>query len=189
MARSKPRLGGPRAIWRPSGGTRSARSHVETLMLSTLGFNQNDYTLASILLLKIVLCGQFHCTKFMNYKCFDMRSPIPNALHPTPYTLKPKALCPTPCTPHPAPHTLQPKLTPETLHLKPYALHPSPYTLNRKAYTLNSKPLILKPKASSRSKGFQAFLSPPPPSLSLSLSHTHTLSPSLSHTLSHTLSP
>jgi len=38
-----------------------------------LGFNQNYYTFALILLIKIILCSEFHWTKFINYECFHMR--------------------------------------------------------------------------------------------------------------------
>ena len=34
--------------------------HVETLIIYKLGFNQNYYTFALILLIKIVLCSKFH---------------------------------------------------------------------------------------------------------------------------------
>ena len=50
------------------------RSHVETLIIDKLGFNQKYCTFALILPTKIVLCSNFHWTKFINYKCFHMRS-------------------------------------------------------------------------------------------------------------------
>ena len=34
--------------------------HLETLIIYKLGFNQNYYTFAFILLITIVLCSQFH---------------------------------------------------------------------------------------------------------------------------------
>ena len=36
------------------------KSHVETLVIYKLGFNQNYYTFASILLRKIALCRKYH---------------------------------------------------------------------------------------------------------------------------------
>jgi len=56
------------------GCTRGDQSHVETLKIYKLGSNQNYYTFALILLIKIVLCGKFHRTKFIHYKCFHMKS-------------------------------------------------------------------------------------------------------------------
>ena len=47
---------------------------MQTLMIYKLGFNQNYYTFTFLLLTKIVLCGEFPCTKFLNYKCFGVRS-------------------------------------------------------------------------------------------------------------------
>ena len=41
--------------------------HVQTLIIYKLGFNQNYYTVALTLLIKIVLCGKFRSTKFMAY--------------------------------------------------------------------------------------------------------------------------
>ena len=38
-----------------------------------LDFNQNYYTFASILLIKIVLCSKLHLIKSISYKCFQMR--------------------------------------------------------------------------------------------------------------------
>jgi len=35
-------------------------SHVKTLIIHKLGFNQNCYTFTFILLIKIVLCSKFH---------------------------------------------------------------------------------------------------------------------------------
>ena len=49
-------------------------SHLQTLMIYKLGFNQNYYTIALLLLIKIVLCSKFPWTKFINYKCFHMGS-------------------------------------------------------------------------------------------------------------------
>ena len=47
--------------------------HLQTLIIYKLGCNQNCYTFTLILLMKIVMCSKFPCTKFINYKCFDMR--------------------------------------------------------------------------------------------------------------------
>ena len=52
----------------------AAGSHMQTLMIDKLGFEQNYYTSTLILLIKIVLCSKFPWTEFMNYKCFDMNS-------------------------------------------------------------------------------------------------------------------
>jgi len=41
--------------------------HVETLMVYKLGFNQNYFTFSLILLIKLVLCGNFPRTMFINY--------------------------------------------------------------------------------------------------------------------------
>jgi hypothetical protein len=46
---------------------------MQTLVIHILGFNHNVYTFSSILLINIVLCGEFPWTKFINHKCFDMR--------------------------------------------------------------------------------------------------------------------
>ena len=43
-------------------------------MILNLGFNQDYYTLTLILLIKIVLSSKFPWTKFIDYKCFDMKS-------------------------------------------------------------------------------------------------------------------
>jgi hypothetical protein len=48
-------------------------SHMQTLTIYELGFNQNYYTSALIFLINIVLCSKFPLTKFVNYKCFEMR--------------------------------------------------------------------------------------------------------------------
>ena len=47
--------------------------HLQTPIIYRLGFDQNYYKLTLILLVKIVLCGKFPWTGFMNYKCFEMR--------------------------------------------------------------------------------------------------------------------
>ena len=47
---------------------------MQTLIIYKLGFNENYYTFTFILLIKIVLCSKFPGTKFINYKCFDMRA-------------------------------------------------------------------------------------------------------------------
>ena len=47
---------------------------METLEIYQLGFSQNYCTIAVILLIKNVLCSNFHFTKFINCKCFPMRS-------------------------------------------------------------------------------------------------------------------
>ena len=49
-------------------------SHVEALIIHKLGVNQNFYTFASILLIKMVLCSKFYATKFINFKWFHMKS-------------------------------------------------------------------------------------------------------------------
>ena len=49
------------------------RSQLQTLIIYKLGFNQNDLTFTLMLPIKIVLCCKFSWTKFINYKCFDMR--------------------------------------------------------------------------------------------------------------------
>ena len=38
------------------------------------GFDHNYYMFTSILLITIVTCGKFPWTKFMDYKCFEMKS-------------------------------------------------------------------------------------------------------------------
>ena len=75
--------------------------------LYKLGFNQNYYTFALILPIKIVLCSNFQRTKFVNDKCFDMRlvffyitifhppRPWPNTRIPQPASLNTRAT-PTP---------------------------------------------------------------------------------------------
>ena len=40
-------------------GLEIVKTHVETLMIYKLGFNQNYYTFTLILLIKIVLCSKF----------------------------------------------------------------------------------------------------------------------------------
>ena len=50
------------------------RSHLQTLKIYTLGFNQNHYTFTSVLLMKIVLRGTFYGTKLKNCKCLCMSS-------------------------------------------------------------------------------------------------------------------
>ena len=88
-------------------------SHLQTLMIYKLGFNQSYDTFTSITQIKIVLCSEFPWTEFMNDKCFHMISPIAlgqddSIAHP------PVALCanaprtragvgPTPSLPHPLP--------------------------------------------------------------------------------------
>ena len=51
-------------IWGLSGVVHAASRvggfHLETLIIYKLGFNQNYYTFTSILLIKIVLCSNFH---------------------------------------------------------------------------------------------------------------------------------
>ena len=69
---------------RDFGVTRSwkegtTESHMQTLIIYKLGFNQNYYTFTLILLIKIVLCSKFPSTKFINYKCFEMKSSPPLA--------------------------------------------------------------------------------------------------------------
>ena len=45
---------------KPLSPVERRRAHVETPMIYELGFNQNFYTLALILLIKIVMCSKFH---------------------------------------------------------------------------------------------------------------------------------
>ena len=47
-------------------------SHLQTLVIYKVGFNQNNYTFTSILLIEIVLCRTFSWAKFINHKCFHM---------------------------------------------------------------------------------------------------------------------
>ena len=46
---------------------------MQTLTIYNFVFNRNDYTLASMLLIKIVLCSTFPWTRFINHKCFEMK--------------------------------------------------------------------------------------------------------------------
>ena len=56
------------------------RSHLETLVLCKLDFDQNNYTFPSILLIKIALCSKYLSTKFVKNKCCHMSSPAPPCL-------------------------------------------------------------------------------------------------------------
>ena len=49
-------------------------SHMQTLIIYKLGFNQNYYTFTLMLLIKIVLCIKFPWINFIKYKCFEMKS-------------------------------------------------------------------------------------------------------------------
>ena len=57
----------------PTSDPDTDRSHMQVLVIYKLGFNRNYYTFASILLIRIVLCGKFPRNKCMNYECFHMR--------------------------------------------------------------------------------------------------------------------
>ena len=46
---------------------------MQTLIINQIGFNRNYYTFTWRLLMKIVLCSNFPWTKFMNYKCFELK--------------------------------------------------------------------------------------------------------------------
>ena len=51
-------------------------SHVKTgmrHMMYKLDFNEHYYTITSVLLKNIVLCGKFHCTKSIDFQCFRMK--------------------------------------------------------------------------------------------------------------------
>ena len=48
-------------------------SHMQTLLIYELGFNQDSFTSTFILLRKKVKCSRFPWAKFTNCKCFDMR--------------------------------------------------------------------------------------------------------------------
>ena len=50
------------------------RSHVETLAIYRLGFSQNHYKFALILLKQIVMCREFLRNMFKKYLYFRMRS-------------------------------------------------------------------------------------------------------------------
>ena len=51
-----------------------SQSYMQTLIVFKIGINQNYYTFTLILLMHIVLCGQFPWTEFINHKCFEMKS-------------------------------------------------------------------------------------------------------------------
>ena len=53
---------------------RAVRSYPQTFIIHKLGCNQNYYTCTVVSLINTVLCRQFPWTKFINFKCFDMRS-------------------------------------------------------------------------------------------------------------------
>ena len=57
-----------------SSPTYMRQSHVKTVIIYKLGFNQYYYTFTSILLIRILLCSKFSWTKFINYKCFGIKS-------------------------------------------------------------------------------------------------------------------
>ena len=50
------------------------QSPMETIKICKLGFNQDHYTFALILLMKIVLCSKCYRIKLIDYKCFHMKS-------------------------------------------------------------------------------------------------------------------
>jgi hypothetical protein len=51
----------------------NSKFHMQTFLIYKAGFNQNYCTFALNLLMKIVLCSQFHWTKLMDHKCFITR--------------------------------------------------------------------------------------------------------------------
>ena len=58
------------------------RSHMQTLLIYEFGFNQNSYTFTWILLIKIVVCSEIPWTKFINWKCFEIRPAPPETQRP-----------------------------------------------------------------------------------------------------------
>ena len=44
-----------------------------TWATATSGSNQSYYTFALIILIKIVLCSKFHCTKLIDFQCFHVK--------------------------------------------------------------------------------------------------------------------
>ena len=68
------RGGGPPGLPREvTASVSSVRFHMQTLRIYELVFNQNNNTFTLILLINVVLCGTFLRTRFIKYKCFDMR--------------------------------------------------------------------------------------------------------------------
>ena len=49
------------------------RFHLQTLKIYKLGFNQNHFTLTSMLLMKSFSCSELSWCEFINNKCCDMR--------------------------------------------------------------------------------------------------------------------
>jgi len=56
-----------------ASGNLICRFYTQTLIFYKLGFNQNYHTFTLMLLVKTVLCSKFPWTKFINYKCFEVR--------------------------------------------------------------------------------------------------------------------
>ena len=46
---------------------------MQTLLIYKLGLNQKYNTFTLILIINIVVCCKFPCTKFINNNCFEMR--------------------------------------------------------------------------------------------------------------------
>ena len=57
----------------------NVESHMQTLMISRLGFNQNYYTFTLILLTTIVMCSQIPRTEFVDDRRFEMISSWPHS--------------------------------------------------------------------------------------------------------------
>ena len=51
------------------------RPHMQTIIIYKLGFDQDYFTFTLILVINIVPCSEFPWTDFMNYNCFQSRSP------------------------------------------------------------------------------------------------------------------
>ena len=58
-------------------------THMQTPVIHKLGFNQNYYTFAVALLLKIVMCCKFPWTKIINHKFFGMSTGPAKQLGPS----------------------------------------------------------------------------------------------------------
>ena len=79
MMAALPFLNGPReavrcmrVVWQLARTRRKNKGwfHVEALTIYKLGFNQNYCTFAFMLLIKILMCGEFHGIEFANYQRF-----------------------------------------------------------------------------------------------------------------------
>ena len=56
---------------------------MQTLISCKLDFNQSYYTFTLLILIKkIVVCSKFPGSKFMNYKCFDVRFALESCIPP-----------------------------------------------------------------------------------------------------------